>query len=238
MTNQHTIFPLGDSAATIDFGNVINEELNKKVIAMQSWLIDHPFSGIRDLIVSYSSLTIIYDPERIRASQVLNATVFTYVQQKLEEALTMSVVRDRGKNIKRIPVCYDPSFGYDLDSIAAEKQISVEEVIRLHAAEVYRVYMIGFLPGFPYMATVDDRISVPRKPKPRTFVKSGSVGLAGKQTGIYSLDSPGGWQIIGRIPMKLFDKTKPNALIIKAGDYVQFYPIALKDFLTLSQTKS
>lgn len=236
--NQYTIFPLGDSAATLDFGNFISEELNKKVIAMQSWLLDHHFTGIRDLVVSYSALTIIYDAERIRASQVLNGTVFAYVSQKLEEALMGAVVQDRGKNIKRIPVCYDPSFGYDLDNIAAEKQISVQEVIRLHAAEVYRVYMIGFLPGFPYMATVNDRIAVPRKPKPRTFIKSGSVGLAGKQTGIYSIDSPGGWQIIGRIPMKLFDKNKPNALIIKAGDYVQFYPIALKDFLTLSQTKS
>ncbi|MEO6917223.1 MAG: 5-oxoprolinase subunit PxpB [Chitinophagaceae bacterium] len=236
--NQYTIFPLGDSAATIDFGNFINEELNKKVIAMQSWLMDHPFSGIRDLVVSYSSLTIIYDAEKVRASQVLNGTVFNYVKQKLEESLAGAVVQDKGKNIKRIPVCYDPSFGYDLDNIAAEKKISVEEVIRLHSAEIYRVYMIGFLPGFPYMAAVNDKISVSRKHKPRSIIKSGSVGLAGKQTGIYSLDSPGGWQIIGRIPMRLFDKNKPNALIIKAGDYVQFYPIALKDFLTLSQTKS
>jgi inhibitor of KinA len=145
---------------------------------------------------------------------------------------------ERGKNIKRIPVCYDPSFGYDLYSVAEEKQLTVEEVIKVHTSEVYRVYMIGFLPGFPYMASVNERIEVSRKPKPRTLVKSGSVGLAGRQTGIYPMDSPGGWQIIGRIPMKLFDRNRPGSQIIKAGDYVQFYPIALKEFLTLSQTKS
>lgn len=236
--SEYSIFSLGDSAATIDFGNVISETINKKVIAMQAWLFDHPFPGMRDLVVSYSSLTAVYDPEKIRASGLLNGRAFDYVSQKLEDANREAIVHERGKNIKRIPVCYDPSFGYDLYAVAAEKELSVEEVIRLHSGEVYRVYMIGFLPGFPYMAAVNEQLEFPRKLKPRTLVKSGSVGLAGKQTGIYPLDSPGGWQIIGRIPMKLFDKNKPTSLIIKAGDYVQFYPIALKDFLRLSQTKS
>lgn len=236
--NQHSIFSLGDSAATIDFGNIISEEANKKAVAIQTWLTENPFPGIRDLVVAYSSLTVIYDADVVRSSRTAPGSVFSYVEERLEEALKESKVVERGKNIKRIPVCYDPSFGYDLNSVAEEKQLSVEEVIKAHTSEVYRVYMIGFLPGFPYMASVNERISVARKPKPRTLVKGGSVGLAGKQTGIYPMDSPGGWQIIGRIPMKLFDKNRPTSQIIRAGDYVQFYPIALKEFLTLSQTKS
>ncbi len=142
------------------------------------------------------------------------------------------------KKLVHIPVCYEPSLGPDLELVASEKQLAIEEIIRLHSGRAYRVYMIGFLPGFPYMAAVDDRIVMSRKNKPRAVIPAGSVGLAGLQTGIYPLDSPGGWQIIGRTPVKLFDKDNTNFLRINAGDAVQFYAVSRTEFDKLQNFKS
>jgi inhibitor of KinA len=128
-----------------------------------------------------------------------------------------------------IPVCYEKEFAHDLEWIAIQNNISLEEIISLHTAASYHVYMLGFLPGFAYMGLVNDKISVPRKQKPVT-VEAGSVGIAGKQTGIYPLSSPGGWQIVGRTPMKLFDKEKESPTLIKSGDSVQFYSITKDEF--------
>lgn len=236
--NQYTIFSIGDSAVTMEFGNYINEELNLKVIAMQYWLNKHPFDGLKDVIVAYSSLSVIYDGFIVRIRYKPPRTVFEFITEKLAEAYESSFIIERDKIVKRIPVCYDASFGYDLAFIANDKQISIEEVIQLHTSTIYRVYMLGFLPGFPYMATVDEKITISRKEKPRNFVAAGSVGIAGGQTGIYSLNSPGGWQIIGRTPLKVFDKNRPDKLIIKAGDKVKFYAVTIKEFARLSDSKS
>lgn len=233
--NEYTIFPIGDSASTIDFGNYIREALNKKVMAMQFWLQRHPFEGLKDIIIAYSSLSVIYDATQVKNRYKPERTVFDFIRHRLTEAYENSAIIERDTIIKRIPVCYDSSVALDLAFVAREKQLPVEDIIRLHMSKVYRVYMIGFQPGFPYMASIDDRLTIPRKEKPRAFVPSGSVGLAGSQTGIYPVDSPGGWQIIGRTPMKLFNKFKANTLIIKPGDRVQFYEINLKEFTRLSK---
>jgi inhibitor of KinA len=132
----------------------------------------------------------------------------------------------------RIPVCYAEAYAPDLASLAALHGISSEEVIAIHSAARYRVYMIGFLPGFPYMATVDKKIQTPRLAKPRTRVSAGAVGIAGAQTGIYPSDSPGGWQLIGQTPLKLFDVAKDNPVLLQPGDEVQFYPISIEAFKT------
>lgn len=235
--SDYTIFPIGDSAATIDFGNYISEALNRKVMAMQAWLYQHPFDGLIDVIIAYSSLSVIYNPGVLKTTYKPEKTVFDFVKRKLTEAYEMSSILERDHIIKRIPVCYDAAFAPDLGYIAAEKQIAMDDIIQLHTSVPYRVYMIGFQPAFPYMASIDERIAISRKPKPRPLVAAGSVGLAGIQTGIYPLDSPGGWQIIGRTPFKLFDKNKPNRLIIKPGDQVQFYAITRKEFNRLSTRK-
>lgn len=232
--SDYTIFPIGDSAITIDFGNFISETLNKKVMAMQAWLYQHPFDGLIDVIIAYSSLSVIYDPAIIKIRYKPAQTVFDFVKQQITDAYDTSSIRERDQIVKRIPVCYDSSFAPDLTYIALEKQITIDEIIHLHTSIAYRVYMIGFQPAFPYMAAVDERIAISRKVKPRQLVVEGSVGIAGIQTGIYPLDSPGGWQIIGRTPFKLFDKTKPNMLIIKPGDQVQFYAVTMKEFTRLS----
>lgn len=233
--SDYTIFPIGDSAGTIDFGNYIREALNKKVMAMQQWLQLHPFDGLEDIIIAYSSLSIIYDATRIKNRYKPERTVFDFVKQKLTEAYENSSIVEKDTIVKRIPVCYDASFALDISFVAKEKQVLTEDIIRLHTSKTYRVYMIGFQPGFPYMAAVDERLIIPRKERPRAFVPSGSVGLAGSQTGIYPVDSPGGWQIIGRTPIRLFNKLKANTLIIKPGDRVQFYEINLKEFARLSK---
>ncbi|MEJ7766764.1 MAG: 5-oxoprolinase subunit PxpB [Chitinophagaceae bacterium] len=236
--NEYTIFAIGDSAITIDFGNYISESLNKKVMAMQSWLHQNSFEGLVDIIIAYSSLSIIYDPAVLASKNNISKPVFEFVKQKLTDAYHLSSVQERDRIVKRIPVCYDESFGPDLGFISSEKQIKMDEIVYLHTSITYRVYMIGFQPGFPYMASVNERIAIPRKDKPRQLVAAGSVGLAGIQTGVYPLDSPGGWQIIGRTPFKLFDKTKPNLLIMKPGDQVQFYPVTMKEFSRLSNRRS
>jgi inhibitor of KinA len=229
-TSPYEIFPLGDSALTFDLGNKICSELNQKVIAMQEWFSRHAFEGLKDVILGYSSLTIIYDPFVVQKKNKITATVFSFVKEKLESAFenTIESVSKNGEQIE-IPVCYDGDFGLDLPLIAETSQLSIEEIIELHLSTVYRVYMMGFLPGFAYMGKIDERIQVPRKQKP-VDVMAGSVGIAGGQTGIYPLDSPGGWQIIGRTPVKLFDPNAELPVKLKAGQHVRFKRIDVSEF--------
>jgi inhibitor of KinA len=230
MTNQFEIFPLGDSAVTLDMGNVISELLNQKALAIQKWLLAHPFEGLKDCLVAYSSLTVLYNPAVIKKYYHPDDTVFAWVSGRLQEAFEQSVhVPVESRDIIRIPVCYEEACAPDLAGVAEQKQLSVQEVVTIHTGRIYNVFMIGFLPGFSYMGEVNESIAVPRKQSP-IQVKAGSVGIAGKQTGIYPLSSPGGWQIIGRTPLKLFDPFVPEPVKLQAGDRVQFYAITKNEF--------
>ena len=230
MTNGYLIFSLGDSAVTIDLGNYISEMLNRKVLAMQQWLYEHTFDGLKDILVGYSSVTILYDPVVIKKIYNPSHTVYNWVQEKLQNAYEHSGEGvHRNGNIVRIPVCYAEEYGTDLASVAAQKQIPLSAVIDIHTARTYKVYMIGFLPGFSYMGEVDEQIAVPRKHQPVPVI-AGSVGVAGSQTGIYPLNCPGGWQIIGRTPVKLFDSNALQPVKLHAGDHVQFYSISREEF--------
>lgn len=224
------IFPLGDAAATIELGAGIDEAVNNKVLAMQEWFRVNAFDGLKDVIVAYSSLTLIYDPVLIRKKFKPVSTVFELVQYILEEAYhDAAELSATAQPIIRIPVCYDNTFGIDLNAVATKQQLTTEEIIHLHTTPVYRVYMIGFLPGFPYLATIDKQLQLPRKVNP-VQVPPGSVGIAGAQTGVYPFYSPGGWHIIGRTPVKLFNPDEPDLTTLKAGDNVQFYAISKADF--------
>ncbi|HZG22922.1 MAG TPA: 5-oxoprolinase subunit PxpB [Chitinophagaceae bacterium] len=231
---EYSIYPIGDSAITIDFGNYISEAFNKKVMAMKLWFHKNPFDGLLDVIIAYSSLSVIYDPARVRTIYKPSTTVFEFIRQKLVQASEEASITERDRIVKRIPVCYDLAFGFDLEFIAAQRNTTIEEIVELHTSFNYRVYMIGFQPGFPYMASISERIFIQRKDTPRQVVPAGSVGLAGIQTGIYPLDSQGGWQIIGRTPIRLFDKSRPERLVLKPGDVVRFYPVNMKEFNRLS----
>ncbi len=183
-----------------------------------------------EAVPAYSSLTIHYNMLALKKKVAAGVTIFEWVQQQLLERLNQPVENLASKErLMKIPVCYEKGFAPDIDQLAATRNISVEEVIQTHTSKNYKVYMLGFLPGFTYMGEVDEKIAIPRKPQPVNIV-AGSVGIAGKQTGIYPLPSPGGWQIIGRTPLKLFDAKRDEPTLLRAGDEIQFYSISKSEY--------
>ena len=225
----YTIFPLGDSAVTIELGKEMNEELNKKVLAIQKWIDDHKWPGLTDSIIAYSSVTAFYDPWTIRKN-LDTATAYEFVRKKLEQAFTESSIdNEPAGSPVLVPVCYDEDFGIDLEEIRRLTNLSTEEIIALHTLKTYRIYMLGFLPGFAYLGEIDPALIMPRKQTP-VLVAAGSVGIVSNQTGIYPLDSPGGWQILGRTPLRLFDPQKKVPVKLLAGAELQFYQISREEF--------
>lgn len=234
--NDFSIFPCGDQAITIQWGNEISLAANQKVMALFHALRRNPISGVEDLVPAYHSLTVCYNLAQLKKNSP-DASAYAVIRKQLMAlagSLQESVLSE--SKLVRIPVCYEHAFAPDLAFVAALHGISTDEVIAIHSAAQYRVYMIGFLPGFPYMAAVDKKIQTPRLAKPRAQVPAGAVGIAGAQTGIYPSDSPGGWQLIGQTPVKIFDVTKDNPVLLEPGDAVQFYPITTEEFKTFRNT--
>lgn len=226
----YRIFPLGDAAITIDLGNCIDELVNKEIIARFHQFQMDPLPGTIEVVPAYSSLTIYYDVLYLHKKISPLTSVYEWMKKQLEDRLQLaSPAFEAIGHSKKIPVCYDAAFAIDLQHMSDIKKISPEEIIHIHTSKSYKVFMLGFLPGFPYMGEVDERIAMPRKSQPMNVV-AGSVGIAGKQTGIYPLTSPGGWQIIGRTPLKLFDASNDKPSLLQAGDTVQFYSISKNDF--------
>jgi inhibitor of KinA len=226
----YSVFPLGDAALLIDFGNRIDEDINKKVLGLFHCLKKKAHPYIIDLIPAYSSLAVYYDVTAAWQKKEKDTTAFETMADLIETlSNTQEQMREEKNRTIDVPVCYAPRFATDIDYIARQKNICVEEIIQLHTAKTYRVYMVGFLPGFAYMGQVDERIAVPRKPEPKN-VLAGAVGIAGSQTGIYPLDSPGGWQIIGRTPLKPFDKDKEQPVVFEPGNQIKFYSITEDEF--------
>ena len=239
---------------TLDLGPCIEEYHNIRVQAIHDWLQAHRFPGLRDIIVGYSSVTVFYDPAVVRASGVAGAHGAAFWAEGLlirgweatgpgashagvgagpeGDGAARTIMSRTGRSF-RIPVCYEAEYAPDLGEVARRQGLSPEEVVKLHCAGIYRVYMIGFLPGFPYLGTVDRRLEMPRKARPVPVV-AGGVGIAGQQTGIYPLNSPGGWSIIGRTPVRLFDPDITPPVLLQTGDRVEFYPILPDEFRRLS----
>jgi inhibitor of KinA len=226
----YRIFPLGDAAVTIDFGNVIDDTINKEVLALFHQLSKDPLQGMIEAIPAYSSITVYYDIYNTSKKIPADKPVYEFICEQLHLRLQQPVPENETiSELVTIPVCYEKEFAPDIEYLAREKNITVDEIIHIHTSRQYRVYMLGFLPGFSYMGEVDEKIVFPRKPQPVT-VAAGSVGIAGKQTGIYPLVSPGGWQIIGRTPLKLYSAEKEKPTLLKAGDTVQFISISKNEF--------
>jgi inhibitor of KinA len=222
-----SIHPLADGALVLSFGNEIDEDINQKVLHLFRRLRNHsPF--VTDLVPAYSSLTVYYDVLSLYSP---GKTAFERVKEWLIPFLEEETgIEQTPERDIRIPVCYANAFAPDLEELATAKNLSADEVIHLHQGKTYRVYMIGFLPGFPYMGKVDIRIATPRKSSPRTGIPAGSVGIAGEQTGIYPFSSPGGWNIIGRTPVQLFDQQRTEPVLLQPGDNVTFYSISEDEF--------
>ncbi|REJ78699.1 MAG: allophanate hydrolase subunit 1 [Acidobacteria bacterium] len=213
------IKPLGEDCAIIDLGNEIDEAINDRAIAIAQAIEESPFEGFIECAPAYSSVAVYYDPCR------LGGFGFSAVRSQIDIVVRSSSVFEPGEGRHHtIPVLFGNEHGPDLEEAAERNGLDTKEFIDTFVSTTYRVYILGFLPGFPYMGKVDDQIATPRRGNPRTRVAAGSVGIAGSQTGIYPFDSPGGWQIIGRTSYKVFDVSSKDPSRFKPGDTVRFSP--------------
>jgi inhibitor of KinA len=227
--HPYTIFPLGDAALTVEFSNTIDKENNNKAIQLFHQLREAKIPYIKSLVPGYSSLTVHYDVVALyNDKQTAFETMAVMIENFTEERKPSASSVD--ERLITIPVCYEKNFAPDIFEVASLKNLSPEEVISIHSAREYRVYMLGFVPGFAYMGEVDEAIAVPRRDQPRLQVDAGSVGITGKQTGIYPFNTPGGWQIIGRTPLKLFNKEEEQPVLLQPGDRIKFHSITADEF--------
>jgi len=226
-------FHLSETSAGVQFGHEISPALHRKVIQAYHYFREHPFPGYAEAVPAYASLTIYYDPMQMpRYLRQEPALILEILNDLLNNALKAdAAVDEQPQEPLKIPVCYHPILADDLEWAAGHCGMSVEQLIRLHCSETYTVYMLGFIPGFPYLGIVPEDLEVPRKQRPAESVPPGSVALAGRQTGIYPLATPGGWQVIGRTPFRLFDPKREPSCLLKPGDKVRFESISLHDYL-------
>ena len=227
------IYACGESVLTIQLTDIISPEAHRAVMALATYLHDEAFPFVQDIIPAYTGVSVVIDPIAF-LQQYPDQIPEQWLQVQLHN-WQWSAKQLVEHPVKKIPVCYAPDFAPDITALATAKNLSVDDVITLHISTVYHVYMIGFMPGFPYIGNVAEAIQMPRLSVPRTKVAAGSVGIAGQQTGIYPQDSPGGWNIIGRTPYRLFDLAQEQPCLLQAGDRVQFYAIDTDEFDLLSK---
>jgi inhibitor of KinA len=217
------IFSLGDSALTVEFGNAISVALNRRAIALADHFQQHPFLGFIESVPAYASTTLFYDLSAVRRGFPEFTTAFDAVKQLTVGAVqNLNLKQGEATRTFEIPVRFDAESALDLAYVAQQSDLSQDRVIEIFTAATYRVFMLGFLPGFTYMGEVDERIATPRRETPRMLVPKGSVGIAGRQTGIYSFASPGGWQIIGRTEVDIFTPRAKLPSLLEPGDHVRF----------------
>ena len=229
------LYPLGDAAVVLELGQHIDPATHRLLQALGRLLDQHPPPGLREYVPAFTTLTVYYDPwvlhQRSGASPY--EQMASYLQGLLPAA--QAAVADYAPGpLVEIPVCYGGEFGPDLAAVAQHTQLSAAEIIRRHSAPDYLVYMVGFAPGFPYLGGLDAQLATPRRAVPRPLVPAGAVGIAGTQTGIYSLPTPGGWQLIGRTPRRLFEASRAQPSLLQAGDRLRFVPISEEEYEHLS----
>jgi inhibitor of KinA len=216
-------FPLGDTAVVVEFDTVIGSASHEKVRLLSLYLDQHPFLGMIEYIPAFTTVTVFYDPFVLRYAEA---------QTELERAVSQAEhlsVKQKARTVE-IPVCYGGEFGPDLEDVASHNGLTAEEVVRIHSGGEYLVYMIGFAPGFPYLGGMSERIAAPRRSSPRLSIPAGTVGIAGMQTGVYPIETPGGWQLIGRTPVPLFRPDQNHPTLLMAGDVIRFRPITQDEY--------
>nr|WP_312576831.1 5-oxoprolinase subunit PxpB [Sedimentibacter sp.] len=218
----------GDKALNMEFGNDITDEINGKIRAITVAIEMQGIKGIVELVPTYRSLMIHYDPAKINFNNLVNAL------KELEKNLDS--IKLPAPEVIEIPTIYGGDYGPDIENVALHNQISAEEVIKIHTSSEYLIYMLGFTPGFPYLGGMNKKIATPRLSAPRTKIPGGSVGIAGEQTGIYPIDSPGGWQLIGRTPLLLFQPQRENPILLKAGNYISFKSIGEEEYIRIKES--
>ena len=215
----------GERGLVVELGNLISPEVNARVQRLARGINQKNITGVIEVVPTYRSLLVYFDPFTISRSDLVKA-----IQQMLAPEEGLEDAENEGVRMVYVPVCYGGEFGPDLDYVAQHNGISVEEVITIHSSKPYLVYMLGFTPGFPYLGGMSEKIATPRLEKPRSKIPQGSVGIAGAQTGLYPIESPGGWRLIGRTPLNPFVPGAANPFLFAAGDYLRFMPISIDEF--------
>lgn len=227
--NNFSISQISETSVLVEFGDKIDKTINKNIRLFCENLDNKLFHGFIEYVPYFASVSVIYDPLIMESSDP-----FTEVKSKLEDVLSkIDFNCSYEDHIVEIPVCYGNEFGPDLEYVAKVNNLTIEEVIETHSKGEYLVYMIGFAPGFPYLGGLSEKIHTQRHSTPRTSIAEGSVGIAGSQTGVYPIETPGGWQIIGRTPLKLFDLNRSEKTLLKCGDIAKFYPISYDEYVKI-----
>lgn len=232
------ITPLGDSALIVELGDAISESTHLRVQAAWRALTAEPLPGVSEAVPAYTTVTLFYDPAQVVRAGAPADDIVAWLDTRVRERL-----KDPPKSAKtkprtvEVPVCYGGEFGPDLARVAAQAKLTPEEVVKRHAKAEYRVHLIGFAPGFPYLGGLPKELVTPRHAKPRMAVPAGSVGIGGEQTGIYPQVTPGGWNLIGRTPLRLFRPEDDPPVLLQAGDIVKFKAVTPEEFAKLQEVR-
>lgn len=228
MTADFTILPGGDAVLLVAFEARLDAAVNARVVWLAHELRRAQVPGVRDIVPAFHSAAVYFDPLRTDVDRLTG---------RLEAIATASRhATIESVSVRDVPVCYGGIYGPDLEVMCEATGLTADEIVRRHATPAYRVFMVGFTPGFAYMGPVDPSIAVPRRATPRVRVPVGSVGIAGQQTGIYPSETPGGWMLIGRTPLRPFQPTRPKAFLLAPGDVVRFVPIDADEYRRLTTT--
>jgi inhibitor of KinA len=227
------IEPMGDGCLVVEFGQRVDAEINRTARSVADYMLAHPIEGVVDIVPAFTSVTVHYRPEAF-SDPSMHDPPHRQLRRQIEAILVRGVARPSDvARLVEVPVCYGGDFGPDLAEVAAACGLTPEQVIELHGASPHVVYMLGFAPGFPYLGGLDPRLAMPRRATPRTKIPAGTVAIAREQTAIYSLETPGGWNLIGRTPLKLFTPQANPPCLLQLGDRVCFVSIPLELFRTL-----
>lgn len=225
------ITPLGDNALLVEVGGAIDEATHRRVQAAWRALTAEPLPGVSETVPAYTSIALFYDPIQVVQAGAPEQEIVSWLGAKVRERLKNppKIAKAKPRRVT-IPVCYGGEFGPDLARVAEHAKLSSEEVIKRHSKATYLVHLLGFAPGFPYLGGLPKELATPRHAKPRMTVPAGSVGIAGAQTGIYPQVTPGGWNLIGATPLRLFHPEKVPPVVLQAGDEVTFEAITPEEF--------
>lgn len=230
---EYKLYPMGENAVLIEFGTEINIETHQKIQAITNYLNNNPPEWMIEYIPAFTTITVYYEPYNIYLMSGTNE-IYKCVCNKIKELLLQVPINyENEPRLVEIPVCYGGDFGPDLEVVAEHNKLTPEEVVEIHSSGEYIVFMLGFAPGFPFIGGMSEKIATPRRKTPRLKIPERSVGIAGMQTGIYPIETPGGWQLIGRTPIRLFNPEKNPPTLLMAGDKIKFKPISYEEYVKM-----